>query len=535
MSEEKNEQTLPVWNISGVDKRQKILDSTDTFLSQSTGGQDVEYFSPETGFVLLKKDKAYNINNTNFQRVKSLCELSLSNPTMGLRESYYTIRQTARLIQPFRSTTNIYQAVLQSINDMEIMADVERDVFVEGKNPKGIIFYPFNPTYGNPKKFIGFTENIAKNVLEPEDIEYCKNIIAVEKLSAAVPLADSKFSRITNSMIVTTGGFYTRGISTIIQRFMQDKSVWLWTDGDVYGVYMREVIGLGSMNSRHLKDKIRNPNVVNAGLFPYVGKELNLPNDIDEKRPMAKPEARKRVELLKEIGFPDKDVKTFEANYTYELEALNIAFRDRNNTPVGQALYLTKLMELKNRDLKPMPNWTKESLQKQVLIDMGIQIRNKALNVITFDTDLKGVITEAVYEKVNELIDGVSSDRVLAVQKKLNLTPGEIRSLVCDWYIAHMEREVIPEDTISSNAFTVSVKGVPESVIYEKVNKFKAELKSMVKELLDELQLEVVVSPKDIPSSTSTATDMYKQAYRELKVKPADEQKMDSALRKYMS
>lgn len=526
--------TLPIWKIEGTDKRQEILDAKETITAQSTGGKDVDYFSPETGFVLLKKEKTYSTDNLAVQRVKALCSLSLNNPRLGLRESYYTVRQTPELIQPFRSTSNIYQAVLQSINDMEILADVDRDIFVEGKNPKGLIYYPFHMIYGNIKKPIGFTENIAKEVLEPEDITNCKNIVAIEKLSAAVPLADSKFPKLTNTLLVTTGGFYTRGIATIIQRFVEDKNVWLWSDGDVYGCYMREVIKLGSMNARHLDDKIRHPNVTNAGLFPSVGRELKLPNDIDEKRPMENPESKKRVELLRMVGLPEVDVKTFKDNYTYELEALNIAFRDRNNNPIGQALYLSKLMELTDRAIKPIPEWNAEFLQTQVLSDMGKDIKNKLLTTITFDTELKDVITAGVYEKINELIKDVPTKAVENVQEKLDLSEGEIKSQIYKWYVGHMEKESIPEDTITKQAYSITVKSASEKVIKEKVDKFKDQLKTMVKELLDELDLKVQISAYDVPSSNTTKTDMYQQVYKELKIKPADEQKMEKALKAYL-
>jgi len=525
---------LEIFKVQGTDRRREILQTEEPFYAQAVGGKNVEYFSPETGFVLLRKDKRYNPKSTLVQRVKAICDLSLHNPPMGLRDGYYTIRQSPHLIGPFRSTQNIYQAYLQSINHLEIICDVDRATFVEGRTPKGLIFYPHHYTYGNIDKPVGFTENIARHVLKDYEIENCMNIIAIEKLASAVPLAASKFPKLTNSLLVTTGGFYTRGIATIIKRFMDYKTIWLWTDADVWGVYMREVIRLGSMNARHLDDKIRHPNVINAGLKPAVARELGLPNDIEEKRPLEKPESRKRIELLRMVGFPEEDLKVFQDNYTFELEALNVAFRDRDNNPVGQALYLAKLMELLDRPIKPIPDWDAEWLKEQAKHELERITSNKLRDSITFDTELKQAISEAVTEKVQELVEEVISQHLEKVQEKLDLDDDHIKALIYDWYKNHLEKEYIPASVIPKKAFEVNIRSVPKETIEAKVKEFKAKLKEIVKELLEELKLEVDVVTKDVPKPNTTKRDLYRQVYKELKIRPEDERRMEEALKKFL-
>lgn len=455
-----------VFHITGTDRRQELLAAKDKITAQALGGKDIDYFSPETGFVLLQKTRQYSTDAMPLTRVLALCKLMNDNLPMGLRDGYYTIRQTPALTVPFKGVKDIYSAYLHSINDMEVIANVERNVFFEGKFPKGIIYYPYNSTYGNTDKFIGFTENIARSVLKDEDITHACNIVAIEKGAATVPLAEGKFSRLTNSLLVTTGGFYTRGVSQLIQRFMENKNVWLWTDGDVWGVYMREVIRLGSMASRHLDDKIRSPNVINAGLKPSIARELGLPNDTEEKRPLEKPEARERIELLKMIGFPKEDIKVFEENYTFELEALKTAFRDKSGKrQIGQELYLTKLMELMDKEVKPIPTWTAKDLQEGAEDILRTTLYGVLMRKLAFKDELKSVIIDVVEKRVQKIIDEVVDEILDELKGRLNLKREDILHLVYEYYRADMEgREYIDLGDIVRKAYGVEVKTKPINV-----------------------------------------------------------------------
>jgi DNA topoisomerase VI subunit A len=520
-----------VFRITGTDRREELLKTKGKVTAQALGGRDIDYFSSETGFVLLRKTRQYSTEAMPLTRVLALCKLMQDNLPMGLRDGYYTIRQTPTLTVPFKGVKDIYSAYLHSINDMEIIADVERSVFFEGKFPKGIIYYPFNTTYGNTDKFIGFTENIARSVLKAEDVEHACNIVAIEKGAATVPLAEGKFSRLTNSLLVTTGGFYTRGISQLIQRFMNDKNVWLWTDGDVWGVYMREVIRLGSMTSRHLDDKIRHANVINAGLKPSIARELGLPNDTEEKRPLEKPEARERIALLKRIGFPKEDIKVFEDNYTFELEALKTAFRDKSGKrQIGQELYLTKLMELMDKDVKPIPDWTSETLQNRAEDILRTTLYGVLMRKLAFKDELKSVIIDVVEKRVQKIIDAAVNGVLDELKDRLDLKREDILHLVYEYYRADMEgREYIDLGDIIRKAYGIKVTTKPINV-----DAIKADLAKTVEEILDSLSIKASAETNNIDIPDTEKGDLYRQIYKELAIKPEDEKKMDKVLRGFV-
>jgi hypothetical protein len=517
-----------IFRITGSDRRAELLSAKGVIQAQALGGADIEYFSPETGFVLLRKTRNYSVDKLPLTRVIALCKLMRDNQPMGLRQGYYTVRQTPALASAFAGIENVYSAVLSSINDLEIIADVERSIFFEGKFPKGIIFYPYHPTYGNTNKFIGFTENIAREVLKDEDVTWARNIIAIEKGSATAPLAESKFPRLTNSLLVTTGGFYTRGITQLIQRFQNDKNIWLWTDGDVWGVYMREVVRLGSKTSRHLDDKIRSPNVINAGLKPSIAKALGLPNDTEDKRPLASPEARERIELLKEIGFPKEDLEVFQQNYTYELEALGPAFKDKSGkVQIGQELYLAKLMELLDRDVKPIPDWTSKDLKSGAEDILRNTLYYALMRKLAFKDELKSVINEVVEKRVEEISNQVIEKSLAELQRRLELSREDILHIIYEYYREDMEnREHIDLGDIVRKAYSVKVATKPVDV-----DKIKQELAEAVKGILDSLDIKADVETNSIPVPDTTKNDLYRQIYKELGVKPEDEKKMDKVLR----
>jgi len=461
-------------------------------------------------------------------RVIALCKLMRDNQPMGLRQGYYTVRQTPSLTAPFKGVQDIYSAVLHSINDLEIIADVERNVFFEGKFPKGIIFYPYSNTYGNTDKFIGFTENIARSILKNEDVTWACNIIAIEKGSATAPLAEGKFSKLTNSVLVTTGGFYTRGISQLIQRFKDNKNVWLWTDGDVWGVYMREVIRLGSMASRHLDDKIRSTNVINAGLKPSIAKELGLPNDTEDKRPLESKEARERIELLKKIGFPKEDLAVFEGNFTYELEALGPLIKDKTGkVQIGQELYLSKLMELMDKNVKPIPDWTAQTLQDNAEDTLRATLYSVLMRKLAFKDELKNVINEVVEKRVEEITQRIVDEILTELKGRLKLTREDILRVVYEYYRQDMEgREHMDLGDLIRKAYNVEVKLKPISV-----EVLKEELGKQVDEILDSLEIKASAETKKIDIPKTEKGDLYRQIYKEIGAKPEDERRMDKVLR----
>ena len=208
-----------IFQVQNTDKRKEFIESIEKgepVLAQKPSGQDVEYFSPETGFCLLKKEAFLSPSKKFMQRVYACAKLSLG-AALELREFYYTIRQTPELAQYFSGVKPdlIYQVVLNSLNQMEIICDVDRHKFTMGNLSKGFIFDAHSYSFRDKEKKVGFTETIART-LDPSELETTSNIIFVEKglesfskpsrNAAATRLVEMGFSELTNSCIVTAGG-----------------------------------------------------------------------------------------------------------------------------------------------------------------------------------------------------------------------------------------------------------------------------------------------------------------------------------------
>lgn len=353
-----------IFRIHGSDRRREYIEAFDEnleFITQIISGSDVEIFHPDYGFLLLKEEEDMHFTNTRARRVRALCQLTLG-PQLALREIYYTLRNKPTLVKEFSSTKEIYEAVLQSIMHMEIACDIERHAFTVGNRPTGSVFYGHDYTYGNLDKLIGFTEDLARRVLSPWDIQHAQSIVHLEKNTAAGRLQRMGFSKLTNCVLTTAGGNFTRAVYALTERFVNLKPMIFFCDGDAYGNDMLRTLEYGSQNSRHITldqafPERRYENICLGGLFPSVAERLGIPNDVSSKRPMSNKYVKQRIEFLKKYDLvDDRDLATWERNKTYELEALSTFYANQSGDPVGLGIYLTELMRIKEIPCKPQPD-----------------------------------------------------------------------------------------------------------------------------------------------------------------------------------
>lgn len=346
-----------IFRIRHSDKRKPFVAGT-LASSQKAAGRDVEVFSAETGFVLLEREATINYAKKFVLRAQAAAELSLGAP-LTLREFYYTLRQTPPLVEHFTGVDpkRLYSTVLAAINNLEILCDIGRERFTVGNLSKGFIYYYHSEKYSDKERKIAFTENIARSVLELGELESCANIIIIEKNAAATRLVDLGLSELTNSVILTTGGNFNRAIWAIVDRFKDEKNILFLCDGDAYGVDMLRTIMVGTEASRHLPFKFppeENPSIHLTGLYPSIGEEVGLPNDVAAKRPLSNPYVQQRIAFLKRHGLlNDKDLEAFNRNQTFELEALSAFIKDPEGKPIGSAVYLIEYMRLYSIPLKP--------------------------------------------------------------------------------------------------------------------------------------------------------------------------------------
>jgi hypothetical protein len=362
-----------IFQVEGSDRRKELI-TEELKTSQKPHGSDVEFYRDDVGFVLLKRESPVKYKTAMVQRAKSAAQLSLG-PPRELREFYYAMRGKPELMVAFKDVQSkaIYSSVLRAIMDEEILCDLDRDVFTVGNLSKGFIYYYHSPIFGQKERKIGFTEVIARSIMDPVkegewQLDNCENIIVVEKNSAATRLVELGMSEYTNSIIVTTGGNFNRAVWEVASRFKERKNLIFLADADAYGVDMLRTIRVGTESSRHLPYKFPPSQFMRiflAGFYPSIGEMLDLPNDVEEKRPLSNPYVKQRVDFLVRHGLLNEmDLKTWKNDKTYELEALSEGFTNKTGQPIGLGIYLIEYMRLYGIPVKP-PIPPDEELKKE--------------------------------------------------------------------------------------------------------------------------------------------------------------------------
>jgi len=419
-----------IFKIRNTDKRQQLINKT-LRTTQKVRGKDVEYFSLDTGFVLLEKDSPVRWNQVFVKRAIAAAKLSLGVP-LELREFYYTLGGDPDLVKHFEGVQakNLYTEVLRAISNLEILADVGRERFVVGNLSKGFIYYFHSEKYSDKDRKIAFTEKIARSVMTDDELEACENIIVIEKNASATRLVSLQMSELTNSVVVTVGGNFNRAIWELVKRFNGTKNIIVIADGDVYGVDMLRTIKVGTESSRHLDYKFppgKYPRIFLAGLYPSIAEELGIPNDKESKRPSQRPATRKRIEFLQRHGLVDhRDVVTWlDHDNTYELEALAAFFKNRKGEPIGLAIYVVEFMRLFNIAVKP-PLPPDKELKEQFDEAARVELKEEIINKISlpkvfwtmywmFDTsknELQGDIFEELKDDYEAVLQKVTAKEI---------------------------------------------------------------------------------------------------------------------------
>ena len=449
-----------IFRVTGSDRRKeyiKAIDEDQPFITQKDHGPEVEYFDPETGFVLLREQTEINPKYTQTVRVRSVAELSLG-ARLELREFYYTLRQRSELVAAFGDIKNLYGGILSTINCLEIFCDVNREVFTVGNLPRGFVHYGHHRDYGNPEKPIGFTENIAKSVLAEWDVNYAMSIIHLEKMAAATRLVSMGFSKLTNSIITTTGGNFTRAVYALADRFHKKKHMIFFCDGDVFGNDMLRSLEYGTMASRHLTPEQAfperlNPGIHIAGLFPSIAERLGLPNDLEQKRPMSNPHVQSRMEFLKRHNIVDeRDLATWERDQTFELEALSTQYlstkpdEEGKYPPVGLGIYLIEYKRLKDIPCKPQPTNDDDDLVRIFRERVEEKFRENVESAVGMDSpeyDLKVLIEEKIKEITDRIGDEIIDEYLDKLMEKATaVTADQIREKLLYQYQDDPYREI---------------------------------------------------------------------------------------------
>lgn len=509
--------------IRGTDKREDFIDAIEVsrpFTTQKASGKDVEYFHESTGFILIKKDHIVSLKLPRTHRVVSVAKLSLGAP-LALREFYYAMRNKEDLVRAFEGVKDLYPEVLSAINNMEIFCDLDRRSFTMGNFPKGQMYYGHSYTYGNAEVPIGMTENLARRALDEYEIEHAMSIVHLEKQAAVSRLIEMGFSRLTNTLITTTGGNFTRAVYALANRFHKKKHMMFFCDGDVYGNDMLRALEYGTKASRHLTPFQAFPSSIHplihvAGLFPSVAERLGIPNDMEQKRPMQNPHVKKRIEFLQHYGLIDsRDLATWENNQTFELEALSTEYEDSEGNPIGLGIYLVEYMRLNGISCKPQPPEDNEEL----LEDFDALAKECLWNDIDEEVTEKAPIEklkDMIAEKFNSVIEKIAREIYqnhideFTDEYVRRVTADEIRQKVAEQYQTNPRREKYDLREIVSEMiddFDITVEW-DTKVLEEKIEEgVKAYMDSLPKELSE--IYEETIDFFDLPEPEEEIKDFY--------------------------
>lgn len=543
-----------IFEIEGTDRRNEIIEAVDNeteFIAQKPSGKDVKYFSPSTGFVLLKENTRIRLNSKRTRRVASVAKLSL-DARLELREFYYAMRSAEmsgeRLSEPFGGISDLYRAVLKSIDYMEILCDVHRSKFTLGKNTNGFIFYGHSYELGNPNAYIGMSEHVAKEGFSRWQVEHSQNIIHLEKGASASRLVEMGFSELTNSIISTTGGYFTRAVYELANRFHNSKDMIFFADGDAFGNDMLRTLEFGSKASRHLTPDQAfpssvYPNIHIAGLFPSVAERLAIPNDEEQKRPLNNKHVRRRIDFLKKYNLiDDRDVATWERDKTYELEALSIFFKsqvpniDGEYTPIGLGIYLVEFMRLNNIQCKPQPvdddMELMNNFEKTARRDLKEQIHDHIRSKAPMES-LKEYLEQKFEEIIEKIVTDIYDDHIdkMIDDYVNNLGADDLRDLVQMQYQDEPKRQIyslreIADDII--DGMNIEVEWNTEE-LQNKIDKAVAEyMQELPEDLHDIFEAYIEFA---MPDPVTNLKDFYDVVLEELGADPDDCKKVREALK----
>jgi len=518
---------MRVFNPSGADMRQQLLTAVargQKIICQKVGGQDVDYFSPEAGFVLLEKTASYSPESKLIGRVAAVAELSLGTP-LELREFYYTLRQTPKLIKEFEDikADGIYTAVLKYINYLEIICDVYRETFCIGNLPKGFFFYGHSPTYGNPQKLIGFTENLMRNVLTEYDLRHISGIIHLEKNAAATRLVNLEFSKLTNMAIETTGGNFTRAVDCMVEKFQGKLPLIFFCDADAFGVDMLRTVRFGSESARHLPNKFSD--VILAGLYPSIGEELGVPNDVGEKRPLQNEHVRRRIDFLQRYNLVDKrDYDSWMRDYTCELEGLSTTFKNTKGEPIGLALYLIELFRLKGITLKPQP----ERKDADEFVDtLRNEVERAVRNAIDDDFiyEITSMVEDALRDRINEIVEEIMSKYEDKIAEIGDVSFDTLRKHALAQYQRNPKRASYSISEIARKLIKRC-----EVEIEADIDELRRELEDRLPDVIENIELRNAELELDELDDIPEPENFYDTLIRYLKANPDDAEKIREAI-----
>jgi DNA topoisomerase-6 subunit A len=211
-------------------------------------------------------------------------ELVRQKKTSTLREVYYSARGQRDI--EFRDQNESDY----TISDLEVALNRPRESFNIYPKDRGAIFGDLNIEYTLPPAYNGVQKNLTDN---PDGAPIGRSftsakfldttadkVIVIEKDAMFARFVEEKVHEKFNAILLQTEGIPSRSARMVISRLNHDKElpVYIFTDGDPWGLHIAMVIISGSEVAAHLRG-LTSPDAKWIGVWGSDIKKYKLPTE----------------------------------------------------------------------------------------------------------------------------------------------------------------------------------------------------------------------------------------------------------------
>ncbi len=240
-------------------------------------------------------------------------ELTSQRKTSTLRDVYYSAQAYEMTFKDQQESNNI-------ITDLETVLGLSREDFNIFPEERSAVFGDLTIEYtvpGYEGKTLDLTSHPDGVLIGPAltSSEFVKTsadkVIAIEKGGLFTRFIEESVHRKYNSILVLTAGQAPRATRHFIRRLNEELNlpVFIFTDGDPWGMHIAMVIISGSANAAHLRE-LNTPDAKWSGVWATDIVNYKLPSD-----PLDEVDIKRLNELQRDPRYKNplwlKEIKTF--------------------------------------------------------------------------------------------------------------------------------------------------------------------------------------------------------------------------------
>ena len=262
----------------------------------------------------------------------ALAELQRADLTTSLREIYYRAKHT--ISDSHENTFDNQNESDPIIEDLEVtLAALREELHVRAENA-GTVIGPLVVVDDGDRvdcAKLGKGGYSVPSIVEPEDVQIQKCtadfVLLVEKGTQWNRLAEDKFWKKYNCVLLTGNGQPPRGVRRLARRLNEEKKlpVYVLVDNDPWGYYIYSVVKQGSINLAFESQRMAIPKAKFIGLSSEDPEIYGLPRNVGIK--LNEKDVARAKEILNYPWFQkkewQKEIKRMLASgLKYELDAL---------------------------------------------------------------------------------------------------------------------------------------------------------------------------------------------------------------------